>query len=1397
VTVESRQVNLKTYLESFNQRNSIIKSNRQIEKNSKMISNSIFISMLLIFISNAFTSSGASIESDCHIIGLGSASSSDNNNGNSNLICNIFNNSSMRSKSSKRFGNNQISQLVYDAQSGKRMWIRQSKSILNLDYMTGDLTWLNKYQPRSLRWSQLCPSRAYQHQQKSTMEYFYCSNYETCDLNGVCSIEYAYNESESIKIHLADSLSYAEWAHVPKFPQDVRVINLSVDVSMLLLNSDSSEVVLLESTDRLDPYTSKANRKRNKFLFEQIRSHGSEGYCGATEEPDARPSPFSIRYDQVQEKLYLKLVDKNRFDLKQKQTSATEPLTLIDNNICMTYNLTIKRENWPLDSAGQSSSIVIIKLVDDRYERPIFDYTVYNFTIVENSSPDTLIGRVNAFFLTKKMLKNDEQRFLADSSYLSEDLNESRVKYRIVPPLLMDNVQIQMSSGENDELSSLNGVPVRVDKLTGVLTQKLNIDREKYLIYNLNDGLKSPQAMMTNNDGSGLVHSSSTSSSIGNSLSNSNSGLLRLNIEASFASIAYSYAQVNIFIKDINDNAPVGFIRVSPSFAEPKKQEASKRKPTATAALPQHSFYISENTPVNQIVGDLNVFDPDAGENGTVKSIDLTILEYRRADANKELNQERMNKLANLNGLKEKLSRSRSPAMIKLYNYINKNVHLGNHAGSLGDKSYQAPPIMPVRLNKINEKIYTIQLTDKLDHRHIEQYTIEMRIQDNGTRPQLESKSLISISVLDENSFPPVFAYEEDLILIDLVESPVLAGIDGDQQESYNLLKKITINGKQVDYNKKLNTNENVLIRLNAIDLDDDHNGLVKYKLMNSSDMFFLNETSGELKLNAPIIRDNLSSDTIELFVSAYDQPTRRSTQLSTTLVVKINVLDLNTNLPKLGQIKSIKYKANLNNQERKKQMLNSNGANYRMLASSLPIEDIDTYETNSENFFNIKLNKTNGDLMQEAQSSVKTTFLFIDEQCFKSFQMSLASIRLTTIDADVNVYELQVEKSPFMFLIDREEVILNNRHTRCQMSIWMDSVLMQRHTVESRINGSFKYELTLNMDDYGSDIYLKSNTMNQFNLSIEIEIGDTSSAIFESEKDDSLLIGINDPNVQFDLIENKSISLIELDMGATTASANITSIELISVSKLIIDTSGTSLVRKTTIAPFSFKLDLIKNKKLKITISRTNESNQNTTIDIYGVYLLDLIVIESGLSIYKQLRVVLGDRVDSQQKLLSLLDTYTNQTSLILANQLGIEQGVYNLNRDLGYLLDSYLYGAAAINRALSSPPSLASKLSIVGDSYAHGIRPIGASYGGLFDSLLVFKNRTSMIKFLILVSILVVCLLALIICCVILVIKRNRSLKKNKKNKLTNLTNEQLEKNLNEAKVIMKFIFLLLFKY
>lgn len=151
-----------------------------------------------------------------------------------------------------------------------------------------------------------------------------------------------------------------------------------------------------------------------------------------------------------------------------------------------------------------------------------------------------------------------------------------------------------------------------------------------------------------------------------------------------------------------------------------------------------------EDAPINQILAYVGVYDPDAGENGTLRSIDLALVELTRASESSAAS--RREKIERIRLAGDGVIDEASEVLVRrVESELSDRVHtVGEHE-------------MPVKLNKIGDKLFTLQLAKRVSFDRVEAYAIEMRIRDNGTRPQLESSTRINLNVIDRNNYPPIF----------------------------------------------------------------------------------------------------------------------------------------------------------------------------------------------------------------------------------------------------------------------------------------------------------------------------------------------------------------------------------------------------------------------------------------------------------------------------------------------------------------------------------------------------------------------------------------------------------------------------------------------------------------
>lgn len=162
------------------------------------------------------------------------------------------------------------------------------------------------------------------------------------------------------------------------------------------------------------------------------------------------------------------------------------------------------------------------------------------------------------------------------------------------------------------------------------------------------------------------------------------------------------------------------------------------------------NLYVNEETSINQILAYVGVYDPDSGENGTIRSIDLSLVNVKKPTL--RCLKQRQTKL-------DRLKTTTSAATSVSQAFIREQEAELDMLMSVQTQEKQ----MPVRLTKIGEKLFTLQLTNKLNFNWLESYSIEMRIRDNGTRPQLESKTRINLNVIGNNKYAPVFLGKQNV----------------------------------------------------------------------------------------------------------------------------------------------------------------------------------------------------------------------------------------------------------------------------------------------------------------------------------------------------------------------------------------------------------------------------------------------------------------------------------------------------------------------------------------------------------------------------------------------------------------------------------------------------------
>ncbi len=633
---------------------------------------------------------------------------------------------------------------------------------------------------------------------------------------------------------------------------------------------------------------------------------------------------------------------------------------------------------------------------------------------------------------------------------------------------------------------------------------------------------------------------------------------------------------------------------------------------------------------------------------------------------------------------------------------------------------------MPLRINKIGEKLYTLQLINKLNFKEYESFKIELKIQDNGTIPQLESKTLINLNVLETNNYAPIFISIDNLdsdneIKLNVEESPL---------ESSNLRKT----------NTKPNIEWPVLFKAFAIDFDDDKNGQVKYTIVNNPFLnltnnnekeakrllettFSLNEHTGELRLMRNLSRDLIDGDSLKLTIMAQDQCDQESNRLNATLNLNIRVIDLNNNLPKF-ESDQFQFQFQIGNTTEK-------SFNFQKVASSILITDLDTFETNSVNFYNIDLNKTSDLIMIKSPESIigetesfskrMPKFIFRDEICLKTLNLIISD-----------------ESSPFLFVF---EAVENDNKSiasvKCFMSIWLD--LNNKET--KRKSDRFEFNLTLgdnglsrNSNQIDSKptsfsvdlIFLEENSNQQKSFS---NLNKTSENTYYLELNSNILKNMNYlTEFNFLLSGNEQIVLKS--------------------AKKLTETKTQKFVSKQVM--YKFKLD---GSKLSL-------SDKDTE----GVYLLELNLIkENGTIELVQVDLIINSQENQEenQNYVLTLNNYKKDINDLLIKSMNFNNKNYffdSESTDNKKSFISNLYDGSSLIRFQSL------LFGSNGDSFISNLRQIPNGHMGL--SRILLSNRTSLIQFVVVTLVISFVVIVVFICCLFIIIKKNCSNVKKGKN-------------------------------
>ncbi|CAF0862966.1 unnamed protein product [Brachionus calyciflorus] len=403
--------------------------------------------------------------------------------------------------------------------------------------------------------------------------------------------------------------------------------------------------------------------------------------------------------------------------------------------------------------------------------------------------------------------------------------------------------------------------------------------------------------------------------------------IITFNIEASYDSSSYSYCTVNLIIDDVNDNAPVVNIKPITTFGDSKNS----------------SLYVNENISTNQILAYIGIIDQDSKENGTIKSIDLIIKNYTKYSES-----ELSKKISKLEQLKQLNDSTYQKLITKIQDEI-----------EFSKSNFKIKS--PIKLRKISEKMYALQLAENLKYSNVNLYEFELRVQDNGTLPQLETITNFQLNVIENNKYEPIFI--NNITTIEIIENQI---------------------------------KPNVIYKFVTIDLDSLDSVTYSFEDQTMYNIFSLDEKEGDLRQKVATNRSQMSTNSIELKVIAVDNSANRV--LNSKFSLRIKIIDLNNNGPIFEQENN-----NLNFYFK----FNSNASKKFLKISSFKLVDLDSFETNSVNYLTNKLNDTKIEIFKSSENL--NQFKFADFECNEAFNYNIHTLNKTL---------------PFVFVVENYESV-------------------------------------------------------------------------------------------------------------------------------------------------------------------------------------------------------------------------------------------------------------------------------------------------------------------------------------------------------------------------------------
>lgn len=381
-----------------------------------------------------------------------------------------------------------------------------------------------------------------------------------------------------------------------------------------------------------------------------------------------------------------------------------------------------------------------------------------------------------------------------------------------------------------------------------------------------------------------------------------------------------------------------------------------------------NDLFVHENTSVNQIIAYVGITDNDCLENGTVSSIEI-----------KSLNKS-----------------------------------------------------SPVRLSKISDKLFTIQLVNKLIFAENCVYDLVLRVKDNGSTFQLETTSYLKLYVLEINKHRPIFS--SNISKIELIENVI------SNRSLYNFTA--------IDY---------------------DLTGNLTFELENFKEIFYLKKNQLWQKMS--INQSFLSTDKINVSVVVYDEIA--GVRLSSTFNLEIKILDLNNNRP-LIQTQSSKFKFYLNKKVDK----------FVKIAPFIFISDLDSLATNSINFEQNEFTKAKNFIQNRL--SEKNLFKFVDAKCKEAFSFKLnTNVSLPFVFLVEHVPSLFSVNCRLSIWLDTVKFKVDNKKFNFDILISDNGAALNytRQNFEIKIHQGLQPKLNINQTVYfkidKSNIFVSNTSIN------------------------------------------------------------------------------------------------------------------------------------------------------------------------------------------------------------------------------------------------------------------------------------------------------------------------------